>query len=239
MPNGGTVEVAGGNVCVEEGTHPSLANGNYVKLSIKDTGIGIAKDIMPRIFDPFYTTKTKGHGLGLATCYSIMSRHGGWIDAESEPGKGSTFHVYLPASTEVGVASGEESVRHQGSGTIIVVDDEEVIRNTVGKMLQSLGYSVVCKKDGAQAIDLYVTESMAGHEFAAMILDLTIRGGMGGQEAVREIRKWDKRLPVFVASGYADDPVMRNPAEFGFTASLCKPFTMAELAKMLDGNLKK
>jgi PAS domain S-box-containing protein len=239
MPNGGTIEVTARNVLMEEGALPSLAGGKYVKLSIKDTGIGIAKDIMPRIFDPFYTTKTKGHGLGLATCYSIISRHGGWIDAESEPGMGSTFHVYLPASAEVAVASGEESVRHQGSGTIIVVDDEEVIRRTVGKMLESLGYGVVCRKDGAEAVDLYVKESMAGHVFVGMILDLTIRGGMGGQEAVREIRKWDSKLPVFVASGYADDPVMTDPAQYGFTASICKPFTIAELAKMLDENLKK
>jgi PAS domain S-box-containing protein len=239
MPNGGTVEVTARNVSLEEGACPALAKGNYVKVSIKDTGIGIARDIMPRIFDPFYTTKTKGHGLGLATCYSIMSRHGGWIDVESEPGKGSTFHVYLPASTEVGVAGREESVRYRGSGTIVVVDDEPVIRTTVRRMLESLGYGVVCRGDGAEAVDLYVEESMAGNAFAAMILDLTIRGGMGGQAAVAEIRKLDRSLPVFVASGYADDPVMRNPAKFGFTASICKPFTIAELAKMLDGNLRK
>jgi CheY-like chemotaxis protein len=238
MPNGGAMEIAAENAAIEEGALHSLVKGNYVKLSFKDRGIGIPREILPRIFDPFYTTKTKGHGLGLATCYSIVSRHGGCIDVESELGKGSTFHVYLPAASEVGVVTEDERVRHQGSGTIIVVDDEEVIRTTVRRMVESLGYDVVCRRDGAEAVDLYVKQTGAGREFAAMILDLTIRGGMGGKEAVAEIRKFDKKVPVFVASGYADDPVMRDPMKFGFTASICKPFTMAELARMLGQNLK-
>jgi PAS domain S-box-containing protein len=238
MPGGGAVEVAAANVAIEEGQVHSLAKGNYVRLSFKDRGIGIPREILPRIFDPFYTTKTKGHGLGLATCYSIVSRHGGCIDVESEPGRGSTFHVYLPASSEVGVVIEDQRVRHQGSGTIIVVDDEEVIRTTVRRMVEALGYSAVCRRDGAEAIDLYIKETRAGRKFAAIILDLTIRGGMGGREAVAEIRKVDEKVPVFVASGYADDPVMTDPVKFGFTASICKPFTIADLAKMLSQNLK-
>jgi CheY-like chemotaxis protein len=193
------------------------------------------KDVMPRIFDPFYTTKTKGHGLGLATCYSIVSRHGGCIDVESEPGKGSTFHVYLPASTEAVVVDAAKIVERKGSGIVVVVDDEEVVRSTVRKMVETLGYTVVCKRDGKEAIDFYIHEAQAGHRFAGMILDLTIRGGMGGVETVAEIRKLDKQLPVFVASGYADDPVMRSPVEYGFTGSIGKPFTIAELSEMLNG----
>jgi signal transduction histidine kinase/CheY-like chemotaxis protein len=236
MPNGGVLEIGASNVLARDGEYPSLANGRYVKVSIKDQGVGMPKDVMPRIFDPFYTTKTKGHGLGLATCYSIVNRHGGCIDVESEPGKGSTFHVYLPASTGVVAVKARKIVERKGSGIVVVVDDDEVVRNTVRKMVEELGYTVVCKRDGKEAIDFYIQEAQAGHRFAGVILDLTIRGGMGGVETVAELRKLDKQLPVFVASGYADDPVMRNPVEYGFTGSIGKPFTIAELSEMLNGN---
>jgi two-component system, cell cycle sensor histidine kinase and response regulator CckA len=235
MPDGGTIEVTAKNVALDEGDNPSLVRGKYVRMSIKDFGVGIPINILPRIFDPFYTTKPKGHGLGLATCYSIINRHGGCIDAESEPGQGSTFHVYLPAVIASAAADGVRTAEHEGSGTIIVVDDEEVIRVTIRKMLELLGYSVVCKKDGREAIDHFISATNAGHVFAAMIFDLTIPGGMGGLEAIAEIRKLDGKIPVFVASGYADDSVMRNPEEYGFTSSLCKPFTIAELSEMLGG----
>ena len=238
MPNGGLVEVVAQNVSVEEGAHHLLTKGQYVKVSIRDSGIGIPGDILPRIFDPFYTTKPKGHGLGLATCHSIISRHGGCIEVESEAGRGSTFHVYLPASTEVAVATLGIGVKRKGSGRIVLVDDDEVILSTVRKMLESLGYTAECRKDGRDAIDFYIQENKAGRRLSGMILDLTVRGGMGGKEAVAEMRKLDKELPVFVASGYADDPVMRSPTEYGFTASLPKPFTIAELSEMLSGKLR-
>src|SRR5208283_2055165 len=210
MPNGGFIEIAARNVSADEGEYPSLSKGQYVRVSIKDQGIGIPKDVMPRIFDPFYTTKTKG----------------------------SAFHVYLPSSTEAAAVNAATIIRQKGSGTVIVVDDEEVVRNTVRRMVEALGFTVVCKGDGGEAIDFYVRESKAGQRFVAMILDLTIRGGMGGKETVAEIRKLDKELPMFVASGYADDPVMRNPVEYGFTGSIGKPFTIAELSDMLKGGSK-
>ena len=237
MPNGGFIQVAARNVSAEEGQYPGLAKGHYVRVSIMDRGTGIPKDVMPRIFDPFYTTKTKGHGLGLATCYSIVSRHGGCMDVESELGRGSTFHVYLPASAEAVVVQAVLAVKQKGSGIVIVVDDEEVIRKTLGRMVESLGYTVECGRDGQEAIDLYVKESKAGHRLVAMILDLTIPGGMGGKEAAAAIRKLDQELPLFVASGYADDPVMRNPVDYGFTGSIGKPFTIAELSDLLQGGL--
>jgi PAS domain S-box-containing protein len=237
MPSGGLVEVVARNASMEEGAHHALAKGHYVRVSVKDCGIGIPADILPRIFDPFYTTKPRGHGLGLATCYSIVRRHGGCIDVESEAGKGSTFHVYLPASEEKVVAGAATGVTRRGSGRIMVVDDDEVILGTVRKMLASLGYAAECRKDGREAVDFYIQETKAGRHLSGMILDLTIPGGMGGREAVAEIRKLDGALPVFVASGYADDPVMKNPAEYGFTASLSKPFTIAELSDMLNGKM--
>ena len=234
MPGGGTVEITAQNLSFGENEHPSLDRGNYVKISIKDSGIGIPKESMPRIFDPFYTTKIKGHGLGLATCYSIVKRHGGCIDVESESGKGSTFHVYLPASMENIVVHTHAAVKHTGKGVIVVADDEEVVREAFRQMLESLGYTVVCKNDGKEAIEFYINETAENRRCAAMIFDLTIPGGMGGMDAVTEIRKMNKKLPVFVASGYADNFVMKSPVEYGFTASISKPFTIAELSEMLE-----
>ncbi|HJX63412.1 MAG TPA: PAS domain S-box protein [Polyangia bacterium] len=233
MPGGGAVEISARNIAFAEGEHPPLAKGDYVRISIKDHGIGIPMEILPHIFDPFYTTKTEGHGLGLATCYSIINRHDGCIDVESRQGKGSTFHFYLPASTETAVASSVPTIERRGSGTIIVVDDDAVVRHTVQRMLESLGYTVVCKHEGKEAIDFYVRETNAKACFVAMILDLTIPGGMGGVEAVAAMRKLNKDIPIFVASGYADNSVMRNPIEHGFTASISKPFTISDLSQML------
>ncbi len=237
MPNGGSIEISAENQSFEENEHPPLVKGNYVRVSIKDNGIGIPKNIMPRIFDPFYTTKTKGHGLGLATCYSIINRHGGCIEVESEAGKGALFHVFLPASTEAALASVAANAGHRGSGTILVVDDEEVVRDTLRQTLESLGYAVVCKADGKEAVEYYNNEIGNG-QLTAMIFDLTIPGGMGGLEIITQMRKSNNgalpKIPLFVVSGYADNLVMKNPVEYGFTASLTKPFTIAELSDMLN-----
>ncbi|MBW1671644.1 MAG: PAS domain S-box protein [Deltaproteobacteria bacterium] len=240
MPNGGTIEVSARNISLAAKEHISLAAGNYVKLSIKDQGIGIPKEFLPRIFDPYYTTKSKGHGLGLSTCYSIVNRHGGCIDVESEPGKGSTFHLYLPASIEsISTIAGKSAGKHTGSGTFLVMDDEEAIRNIIKIILESFGYTVVLKENGKDAIDFLETEIKANRKLAGMIFDLTIPGGMGGKEAIGEIRKICSNTPAFVASGYSNDPIMANPEEYGFNASICKPFKMAELSEMLEKHLKK
>ncbi len=240
MPDGGTIEVSARNISLPAKEHILLAAGNYVKLSIKDQGIGIPKEFLPRIFDPYYTTKLKGHGLGLSTCYSIVNRHGGCIDIESEPGKGSTFHVYLPAAIEpISIPAVKTAGKHRGSGTFLVMDDEEEIRNIMQISLESFGYTVVLKENGKDAIDFFVTETQANRKLAGMIFDLTIPGGMGGKEAIREIRKICSNTPAFVASGYSIDPVMANPEKYGFNASIYKPIQMAKLSEMLEKHLKK
>jgi signal transduction histidine kinase/CheY-like chemotaxis protein len=235
MPGGGVIKVSARNSSFSEKEHSVLSAGEYVKLSFADSGIGISKDVLPSIFDPFYTTKAKGHGLGLATCYSIVNRHGGCIDVESEPGKGSTFHVYLPTSSEPMASLWKKpSAAHEGKGTALIMDDEEVMRDTISEMLKSLGYAVLCKANGRDAIDYFLSETKANRTISWMMFDLTVPGGMGGKEAVAELRKLNLKTPVFVVSGYADDPVMANPADYGFTASICKPFRRSELAEMLN-----
>jgi len=239
MSGGGTIELTARNVAFNEADHPVLDKGMYVKLSIKDTGTGISSDIMPHIFDPFFTTKTKGHGLGLSTCYSIINRHGGYIDVESELGKGTTFHAYLPAVTEVESEIAPIMVIHSGTGMFIVMDDEDVVRETVCHMLESLGYSAVGCTDGTKAIDCYIEASGVNKEIAGIILDLTVPGGMGGKDTIAEIRKLNAEIPVFVSSGYAEDPVMTSPKDYGFTGSICKPFTKSDLARLLNKNISR
>jgi nitrogen-specific signal transduction histidine kinase/CheY-like chemotaxis protein len=239
MPAGGAIEVMARNVALSDKEHPALAPGNYIKISVKDYGIGIPKELLSKIFDPFFTTKTKGHGLGLATCYSIVNRHGGCIDVASELGKGTTFHVYVPASPDAGapLAAALET-GHKGTGTFLVMDDEVVMRETIRDMLASLGYTVVCTESGREAVDFFMAETTVKRMLSGMIFDLTVPGGMGGKAAVAEIRKVNGEIPVFVASGYAEDPIMKSPTEYGFTASICKPFTKAELSVLLTKSVK-
>ncbi len=237
MPLGGNIDVVAENVSVNK-KHFVLQEGNYVKISIKDTGVGIPEEVLPRIFDPFFTTKTKGHGLGLATCFSIIKRHGGTIDVESVPGKGTSFHIYLPASPESIVTKIQESSgRHTGTGRIVVVDDEPVMRESIGAMLEMFGYEVILQEEGKTTLEYFESETKANRFIVAILFDLTIPGGMGGREAIGHIRDINATIPVIAISGYAEDPVMAHPEKYGFTGSLCKPFKMAELAAKLNKHL--
>lgn len=237
MPLGGTIRISAKNVNIGKNTH-LLNKGNYVRVSFNDTGIGIPKEIIPKIFDPFFTTKQKGSGLGLATSYSIITRHGGAIEVESEPGKGSTFHVYLPASTNsISIKDCTEITTHQGQGTILLVDDEEIILKTVEAMLETMKYNVVCKREGKSALEELCKESNTGNPFAAIIADLTIPAGMGGKELAEQVRKFDKEIPIFVSSGYAEDPIMADPGKYGFTDSLSKPFRKSDLMDLLNKHI--
>jgi PAS domain S-box-containing protein len=238
MPMGGSIEIAARNITACENEYTSMSKGDYVRISISDHGIGIPANLLPRIFDPFFTTKTKGHGLGLSTCYSIVSRHGGAITVESEPGKGSTFRIFLPAATGAEVKSfilPQPEIK--GRGTIIVMDDDESIRDMLGRMLTSLGFHVKNTSNGKDALELLHQELKIKGSMTAMILDLTIPGGMGGLETIREIRKYYRGIPVFVASGYAEDPVMQSPSDYGFTGSICKPFMKKELVELLSKHI--
>jgi PAS domain S-box-containing protein len=240
MPMGGTIEIAASNISIRPNEYPALKEGNYVAIAIKDQGTGMSEEMLSRIFDPFFTTKTKGHGLGLAISHSIINRHGGAIDVKSELGQGTTFTVYLPACDEALVASSESpSFGHVGTGRILVLDDEAPLRELISLMLQSFGYSVVDKENGKDALSAFLKAKSDNNPFKAVILDLTIPGGMGGKEVAEEIRKIDKKVPLFVASGYAADPIMAQPGDYGFTASISKPFKMAELMEMLEKHMGK
>lgn len=238
MPGGGTIEVSARNVSFLNKQHVMLPPGRYICISIADHGIGIPREYLQRIFDPFFSTKQQGHGLGLATCYSVVKRHGGCIEVDSEPGKGSIFRIFLPVAAHIeGEIPSLPQRHHRGHGTFVVMDDEEMMLDMVGTLLRTFGYQVVRFRDGSQVLDFYADALRTGQSIAAMIFDLTVPGGMGGKEAISELRKLDAAIPVFVASGYADDPVMAHPRDYGFSGSIAKPFTTKELTQLLNAEL--
>lgn len=240
MPLGGTIELRAENVTIGNNFEGILKEGPYVKISIKDQGIGIPEKIINKIFDPFFTTKPKGHGLGLATCHSIIRKHGGCIEVESQPGDGTAFYIYLPAALSVSTDEPQNTLcKHSGNGLFLVMDDEAVIRDSIGAILTSFGYTPVLKENGLEIVDSFISFRKENRAVCGMIFDLTVPGGMGGRDAVELIRHADSNVPVFVMSGYTDDPVMSNPRQFGFTASICKPFSRNDLSKLLNGYLPK
>lgn len=240
MPMGGVIQISAVNITLEKNEVAMLAKGDYVKISIKDSGIGVPADILPRIFDPFFTTKQKGSGLGLATAYSIIKRHDGCILVESEQGKGSTFHIYLPALRDTVTDVPQDNIsEHKRTGRILVMDDEPLIRDVTASMLKVLGYSTVATKDGEEALAILKEETAANRFFTAIILDLTVPGGMGGKETAAAVRKTNTDIPIFVSSGYAEDPVMADPGKYGFTDCIRKPFRKSELMAVLDKHLKE
>jgi CheY-like chemotaxis protein len=211
-----------------------LQTGDYAKITIQDSGTGISPENMPRIFDPYFTTKEKRAGMGLATSYSIIKNHGGYITAGSEPGKGTTILIYLPTVIMAPEPPKTEDVKFTATGgRILIMDDEEVIRDVVGEMLVHLGYEVGFAGDGAEAIRLYQDAMKAYRPFHAVIMDLTIPGGMGGKEAIAKLREIDADVKAIVSSGYSNDPVMANFTEYGFVGVVTKPYKMKDLSETL------
>ncbi len=241
MPLGGAINICIQNHRLNAGEHHFLHEGDYIRLSFTDWGIGIPREMIGRIFDPFFTTKQNGRGLGLAIAYSIVRKHHGCIDVESEIGKGSTFHVYLPAPLQIKATdeTPEQKEYLAGSGRILVIDDEEFIRVMVSTMLASYGYETICVNNGKEALERIAQERTAGKTIDAILCDLTIPGGIGGKELVSVIRKTDTTIPVIVSSGYSEDPVMARPKDFGFSGSLAKPYTVQELGFLLRAVLRK
>jgi len=237
MPSGGAITISACNMTISKPT-THLTPGRYINIAVKDTGIGMTEEMQSRIFDPFYTTKPKGHGLGLATCYSIIIRHNGCIEVKSIPGKGSVFSIYLPASEgSSAVDALQNGWSHSGTGTVIIMDDEDIILDTTSSMLKSFGYSVITTHHGEETIAVLSGELAEHRTVRFAIVDLTIPGGKGGTDIIDEIKTLCPGMPVFVASGYADNPVMANPQKYGFTASISKPFLKSTLCEMLEQKL--
>ncbi len=240
MPLGGTVLIRAENVRVGA-SHMSLqwTQEQYVKISISDEGEGMPEDLLPKIFDPFFTTKEKGNGLGLATAHSIIRNHKGYITVDSESGAGTTFHIYLPASLkpEQDASAPNARLPQNAQGKILLVDDDSMVRDVAATMLKRLGFEVETCEDGARGVDLYVNAMNRDAGFDAVIMDLTIPGGMGGEEAIKLLREIDPMIKALVSSGYSNDPIMSDPGKYGFKGVLSKPFRMDELNAELQALL--
>ncbi|RQD76918.1 MAG: PAS domain S-box protein [Candidatus Syntrophonatronum acetioxidans] len=235
MPEGGVLELHAENVILDEGDLQSLPlkKGPYVKITVKDEGIGIPEKNLSKIFDPFFTTKVKGKGLGLATAYSIIKNHDGLLTIESEEGVGTTLIIYLPALVQ---APSDLKTREdvlEGKGRILVMEDEEDLLAATGEMLSSLGYDVSYAREGREAVQLYSYSLNNEHPFDLVILDLTISGGLGGEKTIRELLKKDPGIKAVVTSGYSNDPVMANYRDYGFKGRIKKPFNLEELSRLV------
>jgi CheY-like chemotaxis protein len=260
MPDGGILTVRAENqyIAQENGdTGFGLKAGDYVHISFEDKGRGIPKAHLSKLFDPYFSTKPmgvqKGMGLGLATAHAIVKKHGGHIKVQSTSDVGTTVNIYLPASADAQSQQARqaghpaERAESQAHGAernetetqsaiqrILVMDDEEMLRNLAEQMLNRLGYEVETVKDGIEAIEVYKKQLDSVKPFDAVILDLTVKGGMGGEETLKELMKIDPDVKAIVASGYFNDPVMADFQDYGFDAAIAKPYEMKDLKQALE-----
>ena len=233
MPSGGTIGVHLSNTELRGNGGLPLSQGRYVRIVISDQGTGIPEELLSRIFDPYFTTKGEGSGLGLATTHSIVSRHGGHIKVESSPGEGTTFTLLLPAAEEKPQTTAALPQEDRLFGRVLLMDDDRSVRRTASQLIEALGCEVEVTPEGRSAIQAYGKALSEDRRFDAVIMDLTVQGGMGGAAAAREITDMDPSARLVVSSGYSNDPVMADFADYGFVDCIAKPYTMRELHALL------
>ena len=237
MPEGGIVHVKTKNTKIESENEIPVQPGKYVQITISDQGIGISESNISKIFDPYFSTKQKGSGLGLATSYSIISKHGGHISVKSRLNHGTTFFIYLPASVKavnLSTQKQQASKNIKEEGKILVMDDQEPILKMIGRMLNRMGYETVFATDGEEALNKYREAYNSSKPFDIVILDLTVPGGMGGAKTMPELLKIDPDVKAIVSSGYSNDPIMANYEDYGFSAVIPKPYTKDQLTKVIS-----
>lgn len=240
-PAGGRIAISAANVLVRrgvatDGRRVPLPDGAYVRLTIRDTGRGISRADLARIFEPSFTTKPGGHGLGLAMVRAIVLQYGGHIHVSSTPGQGTTFRVYLPALCEKTEAEAEDSgpgAQAGGRARVLVVDDDRGLRELTRRMLAHLGYEGETAASDSEAAERLRTARQAGQGFAAVLLDLALPGGRDAQELVACLHEADARVPIILTTGHSTHPAVLSPDRYGFCAVLVKPYRLAELAKTL------
>jgi CheY-like chemotaxis protein len=240
MPRGGSLDISARNIEVKKGDLLLLEPGRYVEVAVRDQGHGIEPQYRSKIFDPYFTTKPKGSGLGLATAYAVMRNHGGLITVDSEEGKGTVFQLYLPASPEKHLAAQPEPIMVQSRKVrVLIMDDEDAIRSMVTDLLMMLGYEASASRDGLECLGAYTEAMQEGRPFDLVILDLTVPGAMGGAEAIKGLLEIDPDVKAIVSSGYADSPIMSKYKEHGFADVIKKPYDVNQLCMVIDRVLSK
>jgi signal transduction histidine kinase/CheY-like chemotaxis protein len=236
MPLGGELEISAENMVLVPENNLMKRKGNYVMITIKDHGLGIPKEHLNKIFDPYFTTKETGTGLGLAIVYSIITKHGGYVDVKSEVGLGTTFQLYFPASDEQTLFVEKETAAkiHLGKGKILVMDDDISIQLMLKRILVALGYEVIYCSNGIEAIEIVKDAKMSNAPFDLAIMDLTVQGGLGGKAAVSMIKQIDPGIKAVVSSGYSNDDVLADPKKYDFDGIMAKPYTIEEMSKVLS-----
>ena len=233
-PQGGVVTISAENVVLGVDNPMNLRPGKYVKLALTDQGTGIPKSHIDRIFDPYFSTKQKGSGLGLTVVYSIIDKHDGRITVESELGVGATFHLFLPATSKTARKAVDYKPKiFRCKGRVLVMDDEKLIRDIVVQFLTVMGFEAAKAEDGREALDMYRVAKETGHAFDAVIMDLTIPGGMGGKETIKKLLAYDPAAAAVVSSGYSNDPIMSNYEAYGFKGVIKKPYRIEDLSDAL------
>jgi nitrogen-specific signal transduction histidine kinase/CheY-like chemotaxis protein len=234
MSGGGTLIIRAENIGAGSPELSALSEADFVKVTIEDQGVGISKADLAKIFDPFFSTKPHGSGLGLTNTFSIIKAHKGHIGVVSEEGAGTTFTIYLPAApSRTPEEKTEKKVFLTGNKRVLVMDDEDMVRNVVDRMLTQCGCTASFARDGEEMIRLYKESCDSGHPFDAVIIDLIIAGGMGGREAVRRLLELDPHATAVVSSGYCEDAIMSDYKRFGFKGALAKPYSISELGRVL------
>jgi len=241
MPEGGEINITCSNILdITTQTGLSLPGENYIKIAIQDNGDGIQKKYLNKIFDPYFSTKQEGSGLGLAVTYSIVNKHDGFIFVQSKLGEGTTFNIYLPASDKQNsLEQAMEPLKPEESAKarILIMEDDQQIRNVAKRMLASFGHEVLQASDGKEAITIFNQHFQSDKPVDVIIMDLTIPGGMGGKDALQEILKISPDVKAIVSSGYSNDPVMIDYQKYGFKAAIGKPFKLAELNEAVNSIL--
>jgi len=234
MPEGGIVEIEASNVEIDSGKQAFLPPGRYVQLAIRDQGVGIDRRHLEKIFDPYFSTKQKGCGLGLAISYSIVKNHQGTITVDSELGVGTTLTVTLPAAEEpLAPPLPALPEPRTGGGRILVMEDEAMVRQVASDMLATLGYRADFVEEGGEATKLFRTALLAGQPYAAVILDLTVAKGMGARQTIRLLRELDPRVKAIVATGYSSAPILALHRDHGFVGAITKPYNLEQLGALL------
>ena len=246
MPNGGNIDIKIENKRIKASSNDLKKKGQYIKIEIKDYGTGISAKNLKLIFDPYFTTKEEGNGLGLSICYSVMQKHDGYIEVKSTPGIGTTFDLYIPAIKTETPQNKKKKPLYESNGIvsgngeiILIMDDDPVIRKTIKKFLEKCGYCVIEAKNGEDAISKLQNSNGTNQKIDLAIMDLTIPGAMGGKEAIIEMKKIDPNLKSIVSSGYNTDPVMGDPTKFHFTSAISKPYNFKKLSNLISELLTK